>query len=124
MYLCRYTVFMPAALDVRFYRSARGVEPVRDWLHALPRDARKAIGEDIKTLQLGWPLGMPLVRKMDAGLWEVRCHMAAGIARVLFTVEGSTMVLLHGFVKKSAKTPKPELETARLRKREVQHGKA
>ncbi|HEX7370130.1 MAG TPA: type II toxin-antitoxin system RelE/ParE family toxin [Rhodanobacteraceae bacterium] len=113
---------MPTALEVRFYRSSRDVEPVRDWLHALPRESRKAIGEDIKTVQLGWPLGMPLVRKLEAGLWEVRCHVPAGIARMLFTVEGPTMVLLHGFVKKSAKMPKPDLETARLRKREVQHG--
>lgn len=114
---------MPMALDVRFYRSSQDVEPVRDWLHALPRDVRKAIGEDIKTVQLGWPLGMPLVRKLDPGLWEVRSRIPAGIARVLFTVEGSTMVLLHGFVKKSPKTPRPDLQTARVRKREVQHGK-
>ena len=115
---------MPTALEVRFYRSSRGTEPVHDWLRALPREARKVIGEDIKTVQLGWPLGMPLVRKLDAGLWEVRIHVPAGIARVMFTVEGSTMVLLHGFTKKSAKTPKPDLETARLRKREVHDGKA
>lgn len=114
---------MPVVLDVHFYRSSQGAEPVRDWLHTLPRDVRKTIGEDIKTVQLGWPLGMPLVRKLDAGLWEVRCHISTGIARVLFTVEGSTMVLLHGFVKKSPKTPKPDLETARLRKREVHHDK-
>lgn len=114
---------MPTTLEVRFYRSSRDVEPVRDWLHALPREVRKVIGEDIKTVQLGWPLGMPLVRKLDPGLWEVRCHISVGIARVLFTMEGTTMVLLHGFVKKSAKTPKPDLETARLRKREVHHDK-
>lgn len=109
-------------LDVRFYCSSNGVEPVREWLRALPGEARKVIGEDIKTIQFGWPVGMPLARKLDSGLWELRSHLPSGISRVLFTVAGHTMVLLHGFVKKSAKTPKVELETARQRKREVHRG--
>lgn len=114
---------MPTPLDVRFFRTSRNVEPVRDWLLTLPREVRKAIGEDIKTVQVGWPLGMPLVRKMEAGLWEIRIHIPAGIARVLFTMDGSTMVLLHGFVKKSTQTPKPDLATARARKREIHDDK-
>lgn len=109
-------------LEVRFYRSARNVEPVRAWLRALPIEARKVIGEDIKTVQFGWPLGMPLVRKLESGLWEIRSHLPSGISRIFFTIAGPTMVLLHGFQKKSAQTPKVELETARQRKREVQHG--
>lgn len=113
---------MDATLTVRFYRSLKGTEPARDWLKSLPVEARKAIGEDIKTVQFGWPLGMPLVRKMEPGLWEVRSHVSEGIARVLFTTSGSTMVLLHGFVKKSAKTPANELATARKRKAEVDNG--
>ena len=76
---------------------------------------RKTIGIDIKTVQYGWPLGMPLVRKMEPGLWEVRCDIADGIARVLFTAKGGQMVLLHGFVKKTQKTPDNELKTARNR---------
>lgn len=73
------------------------------------------IGEDIKTAQFGWPLGMPLVRKIEPGLWEVRSYISTGIARVLFTVEGNIMVLLHGFVKKSTKTPIDDLSLARKR---------
>ncbi|MFT4192490.1 MAG: type II toxin-antitoxin system RelE/ParE family toxin [Comamonas sp.] len=88
---------------------------MRDWLRALTAEDRKAIGVDIKTVQYGWPLGMPLVRKMEPGLWEVRCDIPDGIARVLFTVLAGQMVLLHGFVKKSAKTPEPDLKTARNR---------
>jgi len=65
--------------------------------------------------QYGWPLGMPLIRKLEPRLWEVRSRLAAGIARVLFTVDGQTMVLLHGFVKKSQKTPAADLRTARQR---------
>ena len=102
-------------LTVNFYRTDAGNEPVRDWLKELPRDDKRIIGEDIKTAQLGWPLGMPLIRKMDKNLWEVRSSLPNGIARVLFTVNESQMILLHGFIKKSNKTPQNELKTATAR---------
>jgi phage-related protein len=102
-------------LSVRFFATSAGNEPVREWLLELTRDDRRAVGSDIKTAQYGWPLGMPLIRKLEPGLWEVRSHVAAGIARVLFTVDGSAMVLLHGFVKKSQKTPAVDLKTAKQR---------
>ncbi len=101
--------------QVVFYRTDSDNEPVREWLKRLERDARKVIGEDIKTVQFGWPLGMPLVRKLEPGLWEVRSHIAQGIARVLFTVIENKIVLLHGFIKKSQKTPPSDLATARKR---------
>ena len=102
-------------IDVVFYKTEAGNEPVREWLKSLPRDDRRAIGEDIKTAQYGWPLGMPLIRKIERGLWEVRSNISTGIARVFFTVMDSIMILLHGFVKKSQKTPQNELDTARRR---------
>lgn len=102
-------------LSVVFFRTEAGTEPVREWLRELTVEDRKTIGIDIKTVQYGWPLGMPLVRKMEPGLWEVRCDIADGIARVLFTAKAGQMVLLHGFVKKSQKTPDNELKTARNR---------
>jgi phage-related protein len=102
-------------LRVVFYRTAAGNEPVRLWLKKLDRADRKALGEDLKTAQYGWPLGMPLIRKMEPGLWEVRSSITQGIARVIFTVSDGTMVLLHGFVKKTQKTPLPELRKARQR---------
>lgn len=102
-------------LSVVFFRTEAGTEPVRDWLRELTVEDRKTIGIDIKTVQYGWPLGMPLVRKMEPGLWEVRCDIADGIARVLFTAKAGQMVLLHGFVKKTQKTPDNELKTARNR---------
>ena len=102
-------------LSVRFFKTAAGNEPVREWLLGLSREDRRAVGEDIKTAQYGWPLGMPLIRKLEPGLWEVRSRIALGIARVLFTVDGQVMVLLHGFVKKSQKTPATDLDTARRR---------
>lgn len=102
-------------LQVIFYRTTGGNEPVREWLKALPPDDRKVIGHDLKTAQYGWPLGMPLIRKVEAGLWEVRTRLQDRIARVIFTVEGDTMVLLHGFIKKSEKLPLQDLQLARQR---------
>ncbi len=109
-------------MSVRFFVNSLGREPVRDWLGELDKASRKAIGADIKTVQLGWPLGMPLVRKLEARLWEVRVTLPDGIARVLFTTSESTMILLHGLAKKSQKLPQPDLEVARRRMREVHHG--
>ena len=100
-------------------RTVSGTEPVRDWLINLDKEQRRKIGIDIKTVQFGWPLGMPVVRKMEPGLWEMRSTIPEGIARVLFTVVGAEMVLLHGFVKKSQATPKADLALAVLRMKEV-----
>ena len=102
-------------LRVVFYRTIGGTEPVREWLKALPTDDRKIIGNDLKTAQYGWPLGMPLIRKVETGLWEVRTRLQDRIARVIVTVEGDTMVLLHGLIKKSEKLPLQDLQLARQR---------
>lgn len=104
-----------ATLSVSFYMTDAGTEPVRDWLKSLSQDDRKRIGEDIKTVQYGWPLGMPLVRKMDRDLWEVRTSLQGRVARVLFTLEENAIVLLHGFIKKSQQTPATELRIAKQR---------
>ncbi len=104
------------SLEVVFYRTESGNEPVREWLKGLSKRDKKAIGGDIKTVQYGWPLGMPVVRKMDHGLWEVRCRLDKRIARILFTVKGEQMILLHGFIKKSQKTPQVDLQLAKDRK--------
>ena len=100
---------------VQFFRLDSGREPVREWLKDLQAEHRKTIGEDIKTLQFGWPVGMPLARKMEEGLWELRSHISAGIARTFFTLFDDKIVLLHGFVKKSRKTPTKELAIAKRR---------
>lgn len=103
-------------LPARFYRSANGREPVREWLKSLDSEDRKNIGEDVKDVEFSWPIGMPLVRKLAAGLWEVRIDLRRGrIARVLFCVDGERMVLLHGFVKKSRKTPAKDINLAMKR---------
>jgi phage-related protein len=63
---------------------------------------------------------MPLIRKIGRGLWEVRSHISSGIARILFTVIDKTMFLLHGFVKKSQKTPQDDLDTAQHRLKNIE----
>lgn len=106
---------MDPVLNVRFFRTNAGAEPVREWLKDLPAIDRKTIGEDIKTVQFGWPLGMPLVDHLGNDLWEVRIKLNNRIARVLFALDGQTMVLLHSFIKKQQATPKPDLDLARDR---------
>ena len=105
----------PPTLGVRFFKTDAGGEPVRAWLKDLPVVERKTIGEDIKTVQFGWPLGMPLVAHLERGIWEVRTRLSNRIARVLFVLDGDVMVLLHGFIKKEQKTPKQELDLAKER---------
>jgi len=103
-----------------FYRTAAGGEPVREWLKGLePIEDRKRIGLDIKTVEFGWPVGMPVCRPLGDGIYEVRSNLSHGrIARVLFYIDAEErMVLLHGFVKKTQKTPPADLELARKNKR-------
>lgn len=90
---------------------------MREWLLSdISRNERKIIGEDIKTIEIGWPIGMPTCRPMGQGLYEVRSKLIGGNeARVLFTIHGNHMVLLHGFIKKDRKTPTNDLRTARRR---------
>ena len=100
---------------VVFFRHDSGREPVREWLKGLEQVSRKEIGSDIKTLQFGWPVGLPLARKISDNLWELRSRLKIGIARTFFTIHIDKLVLLHGFIKKSQKTPKKELAIAKRR---------
>ena len=102
-------------ISVQFYKSGNGREPVKEWLKSLTKEQRRVIGEDIKTVEYGWPVGMPLVRLMEKRIWEVRSKFPEGIARVFFTVVESKIILLHGIIKKTNKTPKKDLETTRKR---------
>lgn len=106
-------------IEVRFFRTDAGTEPVRDWLRALSAADRKLIGEDIKTVQFGWPMGMPLIDHLGGDLWEVRSKLDTRIARTLFATAGGTTVLLHAFIKKQQKTPKPDLDLAKERLKQM-----
>jgi phage-related protein len=103
-----------------FYRTTGGAEPVLDWLRSLPADDRRAIGADLATVQFGWPIGMPLCRSLGGGLWEVRTTMPSRrIARLLFFVDEGRIGVVHGFIKKTQKTPADDLEIARRRMKEM-----
>jgi phage-related protein len=106
----------PKPVPARFWRTATGTEPVREWLKGLPKSDRKIIGDDLRVLQFGWPIGMPLCRPLGKGLAELRSTLSTHrIARILLTHFDGTLVLLHGFIKKDQKTPKSDLDLARQR---------
>lgn len=105
-------------LEVVFFKSEAGNQPVKEFLMSRTKEDRKEIGADIYKVQAGFPLGLPLVRKEDVDLWEVRSIIPDGICRILFAITKTEMVLLHGFVKKSPKTPLKELEVAKNRLKE------
>jgi len=107
-------------LPAAFYETPSGKEPVREWLLTLSERDRGIIGYDIGTAEFGWPVGMPLCRSLGNGLWEIRSNISSGrIARVIFAAVDEQMVLLHGFIKKTQKTPKQDLDLALKRKKEI-----
>lgn len=80
------------------------------------------IGLDIAAVEFGWPVGMPVCRAIAGrrGLWEVRSTLSGGrIARILFSIHRGQLILLHGFIKKSQKTPDSDLDLAIQRKKEI-----
>lgn len=112
------------SIPVVFWSTESGNEPVRDWLRGLPKGDRRIVGEDLRTLQLGWPLGMPLCKSLKGGLWELRSTLASHrIARVILTFHAGTLILLHGFIKKERRTRKADLDLAAERLRALRkHG--
>jgi phage-related protein len=108
-------------LTVVFFRTGGGAEPVREWLRKLTRVDKVNIGREILAVQRTWPVGKPLVDYLGDGIWEVRSRLKDRIARILFLIDGEEMVLLHGFIKKDQRTPKPDLDLARRRKRQYEN---
>jgi phage-related protein len=107
-------------LPVVFYQSLSGTEPVRDWLKNLTGEDRQRLGRDFRLVEIGWPVGMPLCRPLGGGLWEIRSHLTNNrIARVIFCATQGQMVLLHGFIKKTQKTPHSDVDLARLRQKDI-----
>ena|SRR6516165_4467686 len=109
----------PRKVPVIFYRTPGGNEVVRNWLRGLDEGDGKVIGQDLMRVQYRWPVGMPLCRPMGDGLWEVRSDLESNrIARVLFSFSQGKLLVLHGFIKKSQKTPAEDLALAHKRMRE------
>ena len=104
-----------------FYQSNKGNEPVRKWLKSQAEADRKIIGSDLKDVEYGWPVGMPLCRSLGDGLWEVRSGISNGrISRVIFCIWRDRMALLHGFIKKTQKMPDSDKNLALKRKKEIE----
>jgi phage-related protein len=107
-------------LPARFYVNAAGRKPVREWILQLPEADRYVIGKDIQKVEFGWPIGRPHCAPLGSGLWEVRSALAGNrISRVIFCMDDGCMILLHGFVKKTQKTPQADIDLALKRKSEV-----
>jgi phage-related protein len=100
------------SLKAVFFETAAGNQPVREFILGLTKEDRKEVGADIRAVQKGFPMGFPLVRKEKPNLWEIRSAIKDGICRIFFTIFGDKMILLHGFVKKTQKTPPGELSIA------------
>ena len=111
-----------AGLRLIFFRTVQRNEPVREWLRGLDKTVRMEIGSDIRSVQEEWPQSnrKPLVDSFGQGLYEVRTKVDQNQYRVIFCIEESTIVLLHGFMKKTQKTPQADLALARARQRELQ----
>jgi len=107
-----------------FFKTDAGNEPVRDWLKNVDREDRRLIGEDIKTVEFGWPIGMPTCRPMGDGLHEARTNLPKNrISRVFFYIDKlQRMVLLHAIIKKSRTTADDDLDLARSNKRKHEKG--
>lgn len=104
----------------RFYATAAGRKPVREWLLSLSKDDRRIIGKDIQRVEFGWPIGMPYCRSLAHGLWEVRSDLSGNrTARTIFCITRGELVLLHGFIKKTRTTPAQDLALAFKRKQEI-----
>ena len=108
-------------IPVVFYKEEHsGNEPVKEWILSLDKNCRKILGKDIRTVQLGWPIGMPVVRSLGSGLWEIRSHIPIGIARIIFKLIDGEIVLIHGFIKKTQQTPSDDLDLAKKRARKYE----
>ena len=104
-----------------FFRTDAGSEPVREWLLQLPKADRRIVGVGLKDLEFGWPIGMPLCRALGGGLFELRVSLRSRrIARVIVCVHDEELFALHGFIKKTQKTPDGDLKLARSRKRQLE----
>jgi len=111
---------MADKIPLVFFRTSTGNEPVREWLKQLPQGDRKSIGKDFERVQYRWPVGMPLARPLTKGLWELRTDLAGKrIARIIFCFHEEELVVLNGFIKKSRKAPKTEIDLALDRKKEL-----
>lgn len=108
-------------LKVIFYKTEVGNEPALDFLRDLDPEDRKIVGADLRTVQIGWPLGMPLCRKLVKGIYEVRSDISdKRIVRLVFFQHEQNIIIVHGFIKKTQTTPDDVLKLSKKRKAEYE----
>ena len=94
-------------------------DPARRTIHRWAYRVRKDLGDVLTKLQKGEPVGMPDVRPMPSvarGVSEIRIPTTSGSYRVFYVIEGSYGIgIFHAFVKKTQRTPKREILTAKKR---------
>jgi phage-related protein len=106
-------------LEVLFYRTATGNEVVLDFIRSFPADERKIIGGNLRTVQIGFPMGLPLCDHLGSGLYEVRTSLPSRLeVRLIFFQQNDAIVIVHGIIKKTRATPQAALDLAIKRKRE------
>lgn len=111
----------PPKIPVVFYQTEGGADVVLDWIRELNDGDRGAIGQDLMRVQYRWPVGMPLCKSLGQGLWEVRVGLPSKrIARLIFSMREGRILVLHGFIKKTQKTPPADLDLARKRDKEFE----
>lgn len=111
-------------IPLMFYQLASGREPVREWYKEQPKADWDAIGQDLGRVQWRFPVVMPLCCAMGNGLYEVRTSLPSGrVARTFIMYYRGRLIALHGFIKKTQKTPEADLKLAQRRKQEVEHEK-
>ena len=97
-------------------------ERLESWLNDIPKDIKARIISIVDLLVEHGPQNVrePYVKHLQGKLYEIRAKGKDGIARVFyFTMTGQRIVLLHGFIKKTKKTPKRELAIAVVRMTEI-----
>lgn len=109
-------------ITVVFYKNSLGKEPVRDFIKGFSKKDKEIIGIDIKMVEFGWPIGMPVCRPLGAGLYEVRSTLSSKReVRVVFCIYEKFMILLHAFIKKTQKTPIQDMAIAKQRQKEIEN---
>lgn len=106
---------------VAFYQTPAGNKVVLEFIRSLSPEDRKVVWEDLRTVQIGFPMGLPLCRPLGEGLHEIRCSLASRRElRLIFYFDRArqSLAVVHALIKKSAKIPKSDIELARKRKDE------
>lgn len=100
--------------NVVFFRTSSGREPAREFIASLPAEDRAKVYGHIEILaDKGVLLEKPFVDHIEAKIWELRISITKREVRVLyFITSGKTAVLLHGFIKKTQRTPRGEIDIA------------